>query len=118
MTLLTYLLTIYLMMCIVAIVIVRAAVSEPVLRTTFVLIGCLAPFFAIYILLRTVFSAAGETSQEENEQILKSAEEIEQQRVKRFGGSLFQLREKIKVKYIHALNETAETIERVVVRAA
>ena len=59
-----------------------------------------------------------ETSQEEKEQILKSAEEIEQQRVKRFGGSLFQLREKIKVKYIHALNETAETIERVVVRAA
>ena len=46
---------------------------------------------------------------------MRSAEEIEAQRVKRFGGRLFQFKDKLKVEYIRALNDTAQKIEKAAV---
>jgi hypothetical protein len=117
MTVVTYLVTTYLMMCVVVFAVVRVSIADRILRTTFLLIGCLAPGFVAYILYRTVCSGE-HTTPEEAAQILSTADWIEHERRKKFGDHIFPFKHRLRIECVRALNKTAERIERVVERAA
>ena len=117
MTVLTYFVAVYVMMCIVVFAIVRVSISDRVLRTTFLVIGCFAPAFVAYILFRTLISQET-TTVEESEQILGTADWIERERQKKFGDHIVPFGYRWRVEYVRALNKAAEKIERVIERAA
>jgi hypothetical protein len=116
-TILTYLLAVYVMACIAVYAVVRATISDSVVRGAFLLMGCSAPFFAIYVLASAAFSKDKVTS-EEADQISQTAKLIEQERQRRFGNIVLPSHRRLKIEYVRALNRAAETIERVVERTA
>jgi hypothetical protein len=103
------------MMCAIVYSIARVSIHQKSLRFTFIVIGFFAPFFALYILYRTLTSE-GPTA-EEKLQILAAADEIERLRLTKFGGK-HSFAAKIKVQYVRTLDQTATTIERVVEKLA
>ncbi len=117
MSILTYILAIYLMTCIVVYAMVRATITDSVLRTAFVVIGCFAPIFAVYVLLAAILSKE-KTTEQEAEQISQTADLIEKGRQRKFGNVVLPSHRRLKIEYVRALNRTAETIGRVIERTA
>jgi hypothetical protein len=116
-SILTYFLAVYLMTCIAVYALVRATISDSVLRGAFLLIGCFAPFFAVYVFLAAVFSKDRVTD-EEARLISQTADWIEKERQRKFGNIVLPSHRRLKTEYVRALNKAAETIERVVERTA
>jgi hypothetical protein len=111
----SYILTLYVLLCSVVVTVVRLSVPRGLMRTTFIVFGCLSPVFAFYIAYRVV---AGKTaiSAEEKELFVKVEEDIERKRIERFGGR--NIVDRIRTEYIRTLDRTAQRIERLVVKAA
>ena len=113
MTILTYLLAVYLMTCVAVYAVVRATISDASLRAAFLLIGCFAPFLVVYVMASMIFSKEI-ISSKEKEEISKTAELIEKERRERFGHVVLPSHRRLKIEYVRALNRAAGTIERVV----
>jgi hypothetical protein len=105
------------MTCIAVYAMVRATITNSVLRTAFIVIGCFAPLFAIYVLFAAIFSKE-KTTEEEIEQISQTADLIEKGRQKKFGNVVLPSHRRLKIEYVRALNRTAETIGRVIEQTA
>ena len=117
MSIITYLLAVYLMTCIAVYAVVRSTVSDPVLRGVFLLIGCLAPFLAIYVFFAAIF-AKEKVTLEEARLISQTADFIEKERQHKFGSVVLPSHRRLKIEYVRVLNKAAETIERVVEHSA
>jgi hypothetical protein len=105
------------MTCIAVFALVRVTISDPVLRGVFLLIGCLAPFFAGYVFFSACFSKAKVTD-EEAVSIFQTADWIEKERQRKFGNVVLPSHRRLKTEYVRVLNRAAATIERVVERTA
>lgn len=105
------------MTCIVVYVVLRATVVDPILRSTFCVIGCIAPAFVLYVIVRALFSKERITI-DEKDQMLRMAETIESERRLRFGSVILPSHRRLHLEYVRALNKTTETIERVIEKTA
>lgn len=117
MSILTYILAVYLMTCVAVYALVRVTITDSVLRTAFLVLGCFAPAFALYVFFSAVFSKEKLTAEEAG-QISHTADLIEQGRQRKFGNVVLPSHRRLKMEYVRALNRTAGTIERVIEHTA
>ena len=105
------------MTCIAVYALVRATITNSVLRTAFFIIGCFAPAFATYVFFAALFSKEKLTAEEAG-QISETADLIEMGRQRKFGSIVLPSHRRLKIEYVRALNKTAEAIERVIEHTA